>query len=182
MHKIMKSVFPTDQHVNSFQRLINRQIEEMRVWDKQMANVKKDPKKFHPYPAPMAHPDIMNSIVQVGKDYNIEFELVDDTPKVTLEDKKAMLANVLTAQATKLQEAIMPARKNALATIKVMELLVVKEEDRTPEQQTFLEQHAAKQQAAQVIFAHMAKMHDAIEDLTEDNIDDWKPETFPETK
>jgi hypothetical protein len=83
-HKILKSLLPTEDHINSFQRLCNMQIEEMRAHKKHMANVVKDPENYHPYPAPIAHPDIMAVIVEEDDDFNIKFEIVDDIPVPTL--------------------------------------------------------------------------------------------------
>lgn len=182
MHQILKSLLPTEQHQNAFQRLCNRQIEEMRVWKKQMMNVAKDPKKFHPYPSPVAHPDIMASIVPVGNDFNIEFEIIDDTPKPSLSEKKSMIARQVMDEASKRQEKILPARKSPLIAIKIAELSSLPEEERTPDQKVFLGQHAAKARVISAIHLHCATLLSGIEDLTEDNIDAWKPMDFPEIK
>jgi len=171
MHQIAKSLLPTNKHVDAFQRLINVQIDEMRAHDRQMANVKKDPKKFHPYPAPVAHPDIMASIVREGSDYNVEFEVIDDTPKKTLEEKKQDLANAVLDEATKLQERVIPARKRPLISLKIVEIEAIKKEERTKDQQSFLDEQAAKQKALQDIHLHAMTAVDAIEDLTVDNVD-----------
>lgn len=182
MHKIAKSLLPTNQHVNSFQRLINVQIDEMRAHDQQMANVKKDPKNFHPYPAPVAHPDIMASIVREGNDYNVEFEVVDDAPQKSLDEKKRDLANSVMAEATRLQDRVIPGRKRALIGLKIVEYDAIKKKNRTKDQQAFLDQQEIKQKMIQDIHVHAVTMVDIIEDLTEGNIDSWKPSAFLEIK
>lgn len=183
VHKILKSLLPTEEMVNSFQRLCNAQIEEMRSYDVHMENVKKDPEKYHVYPHPNvgASPDIIASIVPDGDDYNVEFELFDDTPVPTLEEKKTQLTNELIVEANRLREEILPMRKRAIREIRVGEI-PVKEEERSKEQQTFLDSHLQDVDSMNEIYRHCAELQDQIEDLTEGNIDKWKSTPFPEIK
>lgn len=179
-HKILKSLLPTDDEENSFQRLCNEQIKEMRAYDKQVKNHEKDPEKYHLYPPPVAHPDIMNAIVKDGDDYNIEFEVEDDTPPPpTLEEKKRVLVSAVIEEMTALQEKISPHRKRALLQIQANDVLVISEKDRNNDQREFLKSFQDTIVAMDKVHRHAALMQSEIEDLTEKNIGKWKSALFP---
>lgn len=183
-HKILKSLLPTEDHVNSFQRLVNEQIEKMRIHDAHMKLVAQDPENYHPYPADVAHPDIMAAIVKEGDDYNIEFEIEDDVtpPPLTLEEKKTKLSQVLIVEASQLQEKIFPARKRSLAAIENSKIFAIEEKDRTDVQKKSINDYQKKVLQLEKINHHYAEMEASIEDLTEANIDGWKPAPFSEFK
>lgn len=180
MHKILKSLLPTEDHVNSFQRLVNAQIEEMRAHKKHMANVKKDPETFQEYPAPGAHPDVMNAIVAAGDDFNIEFEIVDDTPVPTLEEKKAALRSQLNKVVFDAQEKIMPTPKYKLLALKANKSSKVEAEKRTKEQIADVAAMASLGEK----FARLSEYHTQIDsdiyDLEEPAIDKYKIPALPE--
>jgi len=176
-HKIAKSLLPDEEKVNSFQRIVNAQIEEMRLHDAHMKNVAKEPKNYHPYPAPMSHPDVMNSIVKEGNDYNVSFEIFDDE---TLENKKNKLQKIVMDEAAVIQNKIFPMRKRNYTAIEQNKILSIDEKDRTPQQKKKLAELNKKAEFISLIIEHQAKMEAAIEDLTEATIGKWKPEPFPE--
>jgi len=130
VHRISKALLPTEEHESAFQRLCNNQINELRAHKEQLANVEKtkdlkddDPNKYQPYPAPGAHPDVMNSVVPDGDDWNIDYEIFDEEEERkknrTLEEKKNDLTHQLNLKAVKLQEKIHPARKRMMLSIEV---------------------------------------------------------------
>lgn len=181
MHKIYRSILPTEEHVNSFQRLCNKQIEEMRLHDKHMANVKKNPKIFQPYPPPMAHPDIVNSIVKDGDDYNLEFDVIDDPVEpLTPDQKRQVLSTEAVMEARRVQQAIIPFRKQPLISIRLNDL--VNKEHRTVDEEVEMKQIRSKFKRINDIDRHLAVLQDQIEDLDDFNVDTWKSTPFPESQ
>lgn len=181
-HKILKSLLPTEDAVNSFQRLCNTQIDEMRKYDAHMANVKKDPKTYHPYPPPGAHPDIMSAITTEGNDYNISFEIIDDTPVPTLADKKAALSASLNQATFAAQEKILPTPKRNLMAIKANKASSIKEADRTAQQAADTTALRAFDGAFAALSEYHAQCESDIYDLTEKTVDAYKLPAAPEGK
>lgn len=182
-HQIAKSLLPDEESVDSFQRLCNTFIDELRAHKKQMAMVEKDPENYHPYPAPSAHPDIMASVIEEGDDYNIDFEIFDDNPpppEPTLEDRKNILIAALNAQAHELSETIIPDRKQPLMQMKFLDAMKVPEEEQTDYQKRHIAEWNAAQTKLQKINRHVAEMLSNIDDLTVKTIDNWELEPFPE--
>lgn len=179
MHKIMKSILPDEESENSFQRLCNLQINELRAHDKHMTMVKKDPERYHPYPPPSAHPDIMAAIVKEDGDYNISYEIIDDTSadlapsEPTLEEKKSALVEKLHSAAAELQQPLLPPPlKQRLLHIELMKIPQDPAE-RTPEQQAQLDAQLVLSQKLGKLNEAVAIAESAIDDLTEDNVDQW---------
>lgn len=181
-HKILKSFFPTEEHVHAFQRLINNHIWEMEAHDKHMAMVKKDPKTYQPYPAPVAHPDVLNCIVNKNGKYNIDFEIVDDSTVGTLEERKNRLSTQLHQSVQSAVEKIIPARKRPLVNIEVHDILVVPEEERTKAQKKRLTAVQSQDEAINKLLRHHAQIESDIHDLTDKTIDGWKFPPLPEVK
>lgn len=182
MHKIDKTFFPTEEHESAFQRLCNEHIKELRSHKKHMTMVEKtkhldgaDPEKFQSYPAPSSHPDVVNSVVQDGDDFNVAYEIVDNE---TIEEKKLKLSHFVGNKAIELQRTIMPPRKRAMANIELAELLILKSP--SPDQLARTQELQSKNKAIIAVARHLAEMESQIEDLTEKNVDKWKPAPFPE--
>jgi hypothetical protein len=180
-HQILKSLLPTEEDVNAFQRLCNVQIEEMRAHDVQMKMVAKDPENYHPYPAPTAHPDIMASITVDGDDYDVDFEIVDDQPPPTLEQKKRELAAKLFGEVLARREEIIPERKRKLMEMEGYKIMEIKEGDRSKEQVDQLANFQKTSQSLGELEYYHARMEAKIDDLTEQTVAGWEPEALPES-
>jgi hypothetical protein len=197
MHKINKDFFPTETHVQAFNKLCSTLIDERTKHDQQMVMVKKtagldanDPKKYQPYPAPSVHPDVDASVVKNGDRYEIQYELFDDK---TLDDKKNNLIRQVTEQAVSIQEKIMPMRKRMLFEMQVNAInhtiassvstgvtreeataaLSVEDRAQLQRNEKFVEQNRA-------ITFHLATLQSDIHDLSERDIATYKPKAFPE--
>lgn len=183
-HKMNKSLLPTDEHVDAFQRLCNTHINEMRMHDAHMKRVTKDPKKYHPYPAPSAHPDILNSIVKDGDDYNIEFEIIEEKPvPLTFEEKKNKLVFELNKSFFDAQQSFMPPLlKQRLAAMEIGKIMIIEDAQRTPEQKKIMAEYQKKEKRLNELAFILAKAESEIHDLTEKNIDSWKLPIFEEPK
>ncbi len=187
-HKILKSLLPTEEHVNAFQRLCNNQIEEMRAHAAHMKMVKKDPKKYQAYPAPHAHPDVLNCIVKDGDDFNLKFEIVDDVappppPTPTLDEKKIALAvELYNAAASVRAEVTPPQLKARLHHLEIAKINAIPESDRTVEQSKKMNAEKAVGNFLMVLEEVIARAESEIHDLTEKNIGNWKLPKFPEIK
>jgi hypothetical protein len=181
-HKILKSLLPTEEHVNSFQRLCNTQIEEMRKYDAHMVNVKKDPKTYHKYPAPVVHPDIMASIIAEGNDYNVSFEIVDDAPVPTLEEKKNNLYAKLNKIIFDAQEEILPTPKRKLLTLKATKAGAIKPEKLTVQQKADLIALQPYDEKQSALMEYHIQCENDIYDLTEKTVDVYKLPPIPQGK
>lgn len=175
MHKIDRAFFPTEDHEHAFQRLCNNFIAEKRIHKEHMRMVKKteglpddDERKYQPYPEPDAHPDVMSAVVEDGKDYNIQYELFDGR---TLEEKKQELISSAIKTAEGLKEKIYPFRKLPLLMSKINNEKASKAE---------IELGKSIVDKFNLVDHHFAQLQSDIHDLTEKNIDQWKPEDFPE--
>jgi hypothetical protein len=177
-----KSMLPDEESENSFQRLCNNYIFELQAHRKQMELVKEG--KADPYPAPTAHPDIVASVIEEEDDWNISYRIEDDTPKPpvkSLDQKRADLVNDVIRIASELQNKIYPVLKLPLLSIKTVQALSVEEEKRTDDQKKIIEVNKDVSDKMNELNATVAQMHSDIADLTEENIDTWKP-SFPEIK
>lgn len=205
MHKINRSLLSTEDAEASFQRLANNHINELRAHKHRIAMVEKtkhlkdgDPNKWTICPPPGAHPDIVNSIVEDGDDYNIQYELFDDEPVKTLDDKKNDLNHTLVVDATKAQENVYPSRKTMLLDMDVddikkdvthkynlirdknPEILQKLYDDLPDDKKSKLSLHRSIEEKRQKILRHLAEQQAIIHDLTDKNVDTWKHAPFPE--
>lgn len=97
----------------------------------------------------------------------------------TLEDRKKKLDDMIAATVNAAVDAILPPRKRAYVNMLLGEASGVEEKDRTPEQQAALLDHEAREKQFKALHLWSAKQVHDIEDLTEQNIDHWKPEPLP---
>lgn len=181
-HVMYKSMFPDEESENSFQRLCNNYISELQAHRKQMELVQEG--KADPYPSPTAHPDIMASVIEEAGDWNISYRIEDNAPKPnvkSLDQKKTDLVNDVIQTAGELQNKIYPSLKLPLLSIKTVQALSVPEEERTDDQKKIIEINKGVSDKMNELNMAVAQMHSDIADLTEKNIDTWKP-SFPEIK
>lgn len=187
MHTINKSSFPTEEHENAFQRLCNSYIEECRIHAAHMKMVAKDPKNYHPYPAPSVHPDISGAVTQDGDEYNVEYEIVDDItppppPVKTLEERKNLLVVKISHDASKAIEEFIPPLKQKLWAMDINRILGKPEEERTKEEVAKLDDFQLKMKMQEAIHYKLAVAESEIHDLTEENFDQWVVPIFSEVK
>jgi hypothetical protein len=205
MHKINRALLPTEIAENSFQRLVNNHIDELRAHKHRLEMIEKtkhlkdgDPNKWTICPPPSAHPDIINSIVEDGDDYNIQYELFDDTPPKTLDDHKNELNHILNIAARTAHEKIYPSRKMMLLEMDVTDInqdvmdAYNKLKKKTPEalqalydglpkaKKDKLDQYKTIQSKQQKVMRHLAEQQAEIHDLTDKNVKTWKHAPFPE--
>lgn len=206
MHKINRTLMSTEDAENAFQRLCNNHINEKRAHKHRIEMVEKtkhlkdgDPDKWAMCPPPSAHPDIEGAIVEDGDDYNIQYELFDDVPPKTLEDKKNDLNRHLVIDAEKAHEKIYPRRKSMLLDMDVDDIKKdvadqynkLKPKEKKPEalqalydglpddKKSKLALHTSVHEKRQKLMRHLAEQQAAIHDLTDKDIDTWKHEPFP---
>jgi hypothetical protein len=91
--------------------------DDLNAWRTHMEKTKTDP-KYHPYPAPQAHPEIMAALRETEKGFVPDFEIEDDgpSPELILRAKKNALAGELSRMELELVQAISPPGKRRLQT------------------------------------------------------------------
>lgn len=184
-HKILKSLLPTEEEINSFQRLLNDHINNRKAHDQHMKMVAENPEEYHAYPHPDigAHPDIIASLVPYGDDdYNIEFDIEDDItiPEVieTLEEKKRRLVNEVQMLSMEQSHSISPPRKSRLEQIEFVEISNTEKGKRTKKQQRQYDDYLANGQRRAAIQKRLAQAESDIDDLDEKAIDKWSHPSF----
>jgi hypothetical protein len=124
----------------------------------------------------------MASIVTEGSDYNISFEIVDDTPVPKLEEKKAVLNAQLNSAIFSARETIIPAAKIHLLSIKVNKALAIAEKSRTKDQVSDIAAYQNYNNATTSLSEYAAQCASDIYDLTEKTIDAYKFPPIPKVK
>jgi hypothetical protein len=137
-------------------------------------------------PAPTAHPAVEAAVrripgtVDVPDDFVADYQIVDDTPAPpTLAERKAALAAGVSMQASAAANEIMPPLKSRLVTLQVIDANAVPEDERTEAQKTTMAEHNLRSKRMQAVNRHHAELESQIDDLTDETIDGWKAEPFP---
>jgi hypothetical protein len=135
-----------------------------------------------PYPKPIAHSDIMASVVTtVAKDgtasFAADFEVVNDdpTPAQVLQKKKdALLVAVQASQDAAVAKAQLPMGKRLLADLRERDIRAKDAEAQSPDDVAYLKTQDARRSAVTSIIRNAAQAMSDIEDLTVDNVDSYQ--------
>lgn len=132
-------------------------------------------------PRPVAHPLIEASVKRVqerGKPdkYVPDYVIVPDAPVpcVSLDDKKKRLHAGLVAAENAAKFAILPQLKIRMASIKYSAAMGKPEAERTPEENEDIASYQHVTKAWQEIDLKGAQAESDIDDLTEQNVDNWQ--------
>lgn len=142
-------------------------------------------------PAPIGHPlleaairrvrsklTLENPTVHEGPDdFILDYEIVNDIYVPTLGEKKQKLRSILIQDQNNRINAIIPPGKRRLYEIKAGQILSVNFFFRTSQQRKLLKEIKSKMDVINSIIRHSAIIESMIEDLTDDDIDNW---TFPD--
>lgn len=109
------------------------------------------------------------------------YKIVDDLPPPpTLDERKAKLADDLTHQAQKIIDTLVPPLKRGFWDIQYSEAVTVDPPTlRTADQKATVERHEARNTKVRAVYRHLAQMHSAIHDLTDETFDGWSPSPWP---
>jgi hypothetical protein len=129
-------------------------------------------------PRPTAHHLIENSVKRVQSNgqpdiYVPDYEIIDDVTR-DLQQKKADLANQVMMAEAAAREKVVPQGKMRLLSLKYQEASSKSLSNRTPEDQVRITQSETIRKSFERIDLLAAKALHDIEDLTEENIDQWK--------
>lgn len=165
-----------DGRVDDFRVVVETHIARLTAFNKEIGK-----------PRPVAPPLVEGCIMRVQTkgqpdSYVADYTIVDDrlptTSPFSLDDKKTQLHSKLSVAEIEAKNKITPPRKRRLAELQYQDAVIKKEEDRSPEEieavNSFITMNK-KWTAASLI---AAKAEFAIEDLTEDNIDNWQLPSF----
>lgn len=139
-------------------------------------------------PAPGApHPLVEAAVLRVPPagpdDFVLNYEVVDDTPSPppppTFEEKKAALVGLVARLEREAVAIVIPPTKARLLGMELQRAHSKKPEERTTEDQGVIAAHNERMSKIEPLQFHAAKLMADIGDLTEANIDAWKPKPFP---
>lgn len=149
---------------------------------------RKDHQKTVGEPAPAA-PLLVEGAVKVvpgtikpptADDYVADYEIFDDTPPPpTLDQRKAILAGEAAVMGQSAIDKFRPPLKVRLLDMDFNRALSIDENKRTTADKATIAMAYDRAQRIDAITYHLAKMEAQIHDLTEKNIDAWKPAPFP---
>lgn len=206
---------------------VARYVGDLNAWHEHAEKAKTDP-EYHPYPRPVAHPEVVAAVSERAGDAGVpvfvpDFIVEDDGP--TPEQKLRAKKNILLAHVSDLEReaahAVLPIGKRRIHFMREAEVRFndskrrsdlinvehqrrqsagflermreriagkksdepsiadIVEKARDPKADEFLARADAINAKLRAIELHGAELHAEIEDLTEENVDDWKPAPFP---
>jgi hypothetical protein len=132
-------------------------------------------------PAPTDHPLVESCVKRVMRDGEADDYIAD---YAIVEPSLDQQKNDLTAEVGKQEQAalakVMSPAKRALLTFSVADLAHKQKEQLTPEDKILLAKNQLLLAHGNAVSRHGAKLRAKIEDLTDETIAAWTPETFPE--
>lgn len=135
-------------------------------------------------PAPVAHPLVERVVTRKPvegqpDDFVADYEIVDDTPVLTLAQRKQELMNAVTREEVALIGSILPPGKRRLRSMEHARLSLKPSTQCTIDELRKLNTWKLDDQQMETISYHAATLHAEIEDLTEATIGGWVPAAFP---
>lgn len=177
------------------------QINELNIDFDQEVEALRQAKLAHRFdtngsPSPLGHPLLEAAIRTVkGKlisenppihegpdDFVLDYEIVDDIYKPTLDDKKKKLKDLLYQEQDRRLSAIIPQGKMRLFNIKAYEIRSTNFLFRTSKQRKLLKEIDQKKAMIDSIIKHSATVESDIDDLTDETIDTWVLPEWPVLK
>lgn len=134
-------------------------------------------------PAPTASPLIEKCIKRIppsGPDtFEADYEIVDDSPPPkTLAERKAELIALIGREEQAAMEALMPMGKRRLRQFEIARIQQIEPGTRTDRDKALLKEQEELDEMGRKVALHAARQQAAVEDLTEETIDNWKPAEF----
>lgn len=113
-------------------------------------------------------------------DFLPNYKIVDDTPPPpTLDERKLKLAGALENEAHKITADLSPPLKRRFWELQYGEAVAVDVAQRSADQKATVAKYEARTVKVNAVYRHLAQMHSAIHDLTEETFDGWSPSPWP---
>ena len=166
--EIHKSQFWDGADQNAFENAVQNYIRTLHDFNRVVGK-----------PRPTAHPLVERAIRRIQKEghpdqFFADYVVIDDTPQVSLEEKKSRLISKLRNLENATLHAEYPRGKMRLALHKCNQALLIKEDQRTEAQLEDIALVKRIQDFTEGVQEIAVHLEAEIEDLTEQNIDSWQ--------
>lgn len=135
-------------------------------------------------PAPAEHHLVEQSVSRVPRkgepdNYVADYEIVDDSPKKTLRQRKDDLIHNISLQEHELMVAQLAPGKRRLQVLDANAIYQKPVEQRSETERQFIAKHETRMAREAAIQRHAAEQMAAVEDLTDGTIDKWTMDPLP---